>query len=437
MELTKEYATYLKKLIAKAGKVDSKRKVFGAHSHEYKINEVATLNEIQEFEKQYNLTLPEEYMFYLTEVSNGGAGPFYGLNSLKKSSPDISKNYETFDKNIDNIHIITTSMTENEWTESVNFLDELNNDNYDNYSTYMNSSLLEIGSQGCCYANILMLGKNDAGRMMYIDWDMKPDAPPHDLKKGFLKWMEDYFNEIIVGNKVSNYGYILMKTEKEVRDEYPSAENSEEKRELLNSLYRYKKLADKTLCFLEKIVYDNIENNRILSHSLRTLLIYDESYGMKAFDYAIKNNSYIASDCVLAIPEKMYNEYYQKMLKILYNDTDIKARTVVCFLGECDCKKAKDFETYAQKENDKDTLKLIISTMGKCPDFSDYIDMFIKWMKDDDVDIAHSALQAINRKVHTKLQATYEWLSIKYADNSMMRNNINNGIETMEKSKLK
>ncbi len=434
MELTKEYATYLKQLIIKAGKVDAEREFFGAHTYQYKINEVATLNEIQEFEKEYNITLPKEYVFYLTEVSNGGAGPHYGLNTLKKSSPDISENYKTFNKKRDDIHIITTSITNDEWNENINTLDELDNDDYENYESYMKSSLLEIGSQGCSYANILMLGKEDAGRMMYVDWNMNENQPPHDLKKGFLKWMEDFFNEVIVDNKLSSYGYIFLKTEKEVRDEYPSAKDYEEKRELLNSLYRYKKLTNETLSFLEKIVYDNLEDNKTLSHALRTLL-YDGDYGMKAFDYAVENNSYIATECAFDIPEKKYNEYYKKMLKILYSDTNIKAATLVSFLGECDCRKAKDIHEYAQNINDKYQLKLTIYTMGKCPDCTDFIDLFIKWMKDDDVDIAHTALQAINSKVHTKLQATYEWLLIKYANNSMMLNNINNGIETMKNSK--
>ncbi len=64
---------------------DKEHQVFGAFMHHYRMNPVLTEETISAFEKQYNFTMPDEYRQYLKLVSNGGAGPFYGMYSLENS----------------------------------------------------------------------------------------------------------------------------------------------------------------------------------------------------------------------------------------------------------------------------------------------------------------------------------------------------------------
>lgn len=58
---------------------DYKREVFGAETHQYKLNPCLSMSVVRAFETKYSITLPADYVAFMTQVGNGGAGPFYGL----------------------------------------------------------------------------------------------------------------------------------------------------------------------------------------------------------------------------------------------------------------------------------------------------------------------------------------------------------------------
>lgn len=57
--------------------------IFGANKHRYKLNPPIGADTIKRFEEFYSIKLPSEYTLFLTQLGNGGAGPFYGLEPLK------------------------------------------------------------------------------------------------------------------------------------------------------------------------------------------------------------------------------------------------------------------------------------------------------------------------------------------------------------------
>ncbi len=69
---------------------DSKLTVFGAGSHRYRTYPCLTEVEIEEFERQYQVLLPEDYRSFILEIANGGAGPNYGLCRLQDSVEENS-----------------------------------------------------------------------------------------------------------------------------------------------------------------------------------------------------------------------------------------------------------------------------------------------------------------------------------------------------------
>lgn len=71
---------------------DQSFKIFGAKEHQYLLNPCLTETEIQNFEQQYHVTLPDDYRDFLCYVGNGGAGPMYGLFSLEESIDEIQRN---------------------------------------------------------------------------------------------------------------------------------------------------------------------------------------------------------------------------------------------------------------------------------------------------------------------------------------------------------
>lgn len=53
--------------------------VFGADSHDFEVNEPLSEREVAKFERKHGIALPAEYRWFITNVGNGGAGPFYGV----------------------------------------------------------------------------------------------------------------------------------------------------------------------------------------------------------------------------------------------------------------------------------------------------------------------------------------------------------------------
>ena len=50
--------------------------------HRYRLEDPLPETEISAFERQYQVFLPEDYRLFLTQLGNGGAGPYYGIYSL-------------------------------------------------------------------------------------------------------------------------------------------------------------------------------------------------------------------------------------------------------------------------------------------------------------------------------------------------------------------
>ncbi len=64
-------------------KLDRNLTLFGSQKHKYKLNATVSLDTINQFESTYKIKLPNEYVHFLINIGNGGAGPFYGLEPLE------------------------------------------------------------------------------------------------------------------------------------------------------------------------------------------------------------------------------------------------------------------------------------------------------------------------------------------------------------------
>ncbi len=66
---------------------DPRFTLFGASTHRYRV-EPATEREIVAFERTHGARLPDVFHTFLREVTNGGAGPGYGLFALDRDDDD-------------------------------------------------------------------------------------------------------------------------------------------------------------------------------------------------------------------------------------------------------------------------------------------------------------------------------------------------------------
>ncbi|MEU5776070.1 SMI1/KNR4 family protein [Streptomyces venezuelae] len=69
----------------------NRRAVFGAHfkehGHRFELRPVLTEEQVAAVERQQGVRFPEEYRSFLLEVGAGGAGPDYGLFTIKPPEP--------------------------------------------------------------------------------------------------------------------------------------------------------------------------------------------------------------------------------------------------------------------------------------------------------------------------------------------------------------
>ncbi len=87
MPATLDKSTVIQRL-ADLDRRDPRRKVFGANEHGYKLRPTAPLSVIESFERQHGISLPLDYRSFITEIGDGGAGPFYGLLLFGKDDDD-------------------------------------------------------------------------------------------------------------------------------------------------------------------------------------------------------------------------------------------------------------------------------------------------------------------------------------------------------------
>jgi hypothetical protein len=67
---------------------DWRRRIFGSGSHQYKLNPPLAVSVIEAFETRCGISLPNDYRLFITEIGNGGAGPYYGVLPFGKDDDD-------------------------------------------------------------------------------------------------------------------------------------------------------------------------------------------------------------------------------------------------------------------------------------------------------------------------------------------------------------
>ncbi|ACK73517.1 conserved hypothetical protein [Gloeothece citriformis PCC 7424] len=73
----------LKQKLHHLAQLDKTQQIYGSEIHQYKIYPCLSSSNIENFESQYRVSLPEDYRQFLLNIANGGVGPGYGLFQLK------------------------------------------------------------------------------------------------------------------------------------------------------------------------------------------------------------------------------------------------------------------------------------------------------------------------------------------------------------------
>ena len=422
--------------IEKAREADPEFRVFGAEAHKYGFRPTIPLEEVRAFEQEHQLRLPENYVRVLTELGNGGAGPYYGLYPLDRIfeySADLPEpvtgKAETF---------IDDTINKEKWNGLLRQMDESEDDAaYDALLEKFLANVIVIGTQGCTYDSLLMCGGASKGKVFNIDWNMMEDYGPIPSYMTFEEWYLGFFREVAAGNDLWNFGYIRLDSEEKLREDYIAAgsreegERTVERERILASLRRFPRLSEKTVSVLTEYIDETVSGS-LVSVINKT----DKELAMDIFERAFNGShpeQVALTGCRLS--DEQAERFYKRAVKILDtpeyagrlirvnwgNGYEECAHMMFTIMGKCSARKTADFLRYITDEtNPQGARKLGIYKMCQCPDIREYGAVLARLMKSGEYEIALAALKgALDAEVKSlPVLNAYKWMLVKYADDT-------------------
>lgn len=145
---------------------DTRFRVFGSQWHRYQLGPVLSEAKLAAFESANGIRLPEDYRGFLSEVGNGGAGPFYGLEPLDPFGRDRSRPFP---------QVAATDTLSAEESDRLRDRDEY-------------PGVLGFCHQGCAIYSYLVVNGPSYGTI----WDGREDFFPTGLTFGvwYRRWLE-------------------------------------------------------------------------------------------------------------------------------------------------------------------------------------------------------------------------------------------------------
>lgn len=187
------------RILDKLGQVQARGlSCFGSDSHQFRLNAPAKEAELQAFEREHGIRLPEDYRAFLGYAGNGGpghggAGPYYGIYPLEKWN-DFA-DWVVEDRASDFLARpcpLQPDMTPEDWARG-----------FGPGSPYQGT--LSLGTMGCSGMMQLVVTGRFAGRVVYVDADGNPPYMVHE--PDFLSWYERWLDELLGGYKTDLFGY--------------------------------------------------------------------------------------------------------------------------------------------------------------------------------------------------------------------------------------
>lgn len=433
-----DFIEEVKYWVNKAREADSHFKVLGSAKHGYRFAPPISLSEVRAFEELHHLKLPENYVRVLTELGNGGAGPYYELYPLYEIEFDESEQIGS------DVTFLDASLTPEIWKQAVRELRRAKDDDeYDELMRKIEANAVCIGAQGD-YDTLLMCGGSENGKIISIDLSMDEYDPPRFTHMTFEEWYLSYFQEVAANHRIIRHGYTRLDTEEELIEAYEKAADMEpearknERREILSSLWRFQQLSADTINCLRRN-----PDESIIDSLISLILDSDKETGLAMFDERFygEHPEKVILICRRSISDEIKDRYYQRALEILYTP-EISARLIpaiggcgeepcaerlLFFLDDCQCKKAKDLLPYAKSDLNPDECRGTAAyVICKCPDAAQYQTEIAELMHSNVYRVAFNAMQgAIRAELREPvIMDAFRWMKEYYKDDKYIPSNL-------------
>ncbi|WP_179218682.1 SMI1/KNR4 family protein [Saccharibacillus sp. O23] len=373
----------------------SLRKVFGASSHQYKLNEPLAAEAIEAFERKHGIELPEELTDFLTAVGDGGAGPQYGIYRLERMEKESARLAEPCR--------LRPDFTDDEWRQLEAWCEEqaeeAGDEAYDADGQRMFQGTLCIGTQGCSYDTVLVLNGPYRGRIAYIDRDFQ--KPFFTYEPNFLDWYERWLDELIAGYKVDSFGNLRPGGEAELLALFDAADDEPTKLEAIRGLSKLPSLQPDTIARLRGIYRQTEPFSPLARLTLNYLAEADYSFAEAdlldelSSGPEAQDRESAAQMIRTHIPVETLRNRIPVFVKRLHEEQDHD----VVFLLLMILEKAEgiDFDVLRPLfiHSDAGIRATALHYAGKLPDKARHLSVFRAGLEDSDSGVNRNAMQAL------------------------------------------
>lgn len=274
----------------------------------YYLNDVTTIEKVREFERKHNIALPEDYVWFITNVGDGGGGlDLYPLEHIDK--------YDEFsyDEEIEK---------GDDWK-----MEDLTQDRI---------TAINIMSEGCSYSTgIFIKGEHYGEISKNAEWFAYHDDRIHF--KNFKEWYLAWLNEVYLGYSGSSFEYHKLGKIEDILEEYKTTKDISciwTVRQKCKSISKEVEITLLNLFNSETIIKNKGLIGRVLEH-----------FHFRNMDYIIENmyQSECYGDLAILLHYKNYSQFrdYSRLLKMLdylsHNVINDKNCSVSANSGFMDC----------------------------------------------------------------------------------------------------
>lgn len=177
--------------------LDTGQAIFGASTHHYWLNPPLPPAELEHFEIAHALSLPLEYRLFLTEIADGGAGPYYGLYSLAQGSEAADSNADDapLDRKVLAIDFPLDTKATAKFIDNYNECLENGDDDeivYPDAPDTLTGALF-LAEYGCGWSYVLVVKGEQAGTVWFYGDYLYPVFEA-DAQWSFFDWYEDWLD---------------------------------------------------------------------------------------------------------------------------------------------------------------------------------------------------------------------------------------------------
>lgn len=315
----------IKQKLIEAQKVDKSLSVFGADKHKYILHNPITEEEISAFESKFNVNIPDAYRQFITKIGNGGTsyqnsgtGPYYGVYKFGEQIDAILTEPNTY---LSLPCPIFPNITDEEWNKMTRKGEELIDNEYMQINNFVFQGLLPIGTQGCSYETVLVIGGDYKGRIIYVDISMV-QKPKFAYEDNFLDWYERWLDEVIAGylfDTPSWFGYSIGGNDIELIEKINNTSDENLKITYINGLFKMPKIEEATIVFLEKEI--NSPNSTISYLALKLLTKHDYYKAKSFLKSMVYENSITVFNLLSCHAKPFADEWIEEIKHLLSNDS--------------------------------------------------------------------------------------------------------------------